>query len=114
MAKKGDEHLNDAYRTETDLLGALAVPVDALYGAHAVRAIENFPIAGRPVHDELIRAYGTVKLACALTNRALGSWSDDPAKGDAIERACHEMGDGLLSEHVVVDRMQGGAGTSTT
>ena len=54
-----------------------------------------------------------VKLACARTNRALGAWSDDQAKADAIERACREMADGLLDAHVVVDLLQGGAGTST-
>jgi aspartate ammonia-lyase len=105
--------MNADYRTEADLLGELAVPVDALFGVHTVRARENFPLAGRPVHAELVTAYGAVKLACALTNRALGAWADDVAKGDAIERACREMADGLLSEHVIVDCLQGGAGTST-
>ena len=54
-----------------------------------------------------------VKLACARTNRALGAWADDAPKADAIERACREMADGLLDAHVVVDALQGGAGTST-
>ncbi len=102
-----------SFRTETDLLGPCDVPADALYGAHTVRAIENFPIAGRPVHRRLIHAYGAVKLACARTNRALGWWEADGAKAEAIEEACREMADGLLDEHVVVDALQGGAGTST-
>ena len=75
----------------------------SLYGIHTERALENFPLAGRPVHPELVHAYGAVKLACARTNRALGAWADDPAKADAIERACREMIDGGLDEHVVVD-----------
>lgn len=103
----------EALRLEHDLLGEIAVPAGALYGAHAERARENFPLAGRPVHPELIHAYGMVKLACALTNRGLGAWAGDDAKADAIERACREMADGALDEHVVVDRLQGGAGTST-
>ena len=60
-----------------------------------------------------MRAYGFVKLACAKTNRGLGAWRDDPARGDAIERACLEMAQGALTRHIVVDALQGGAGTST-
>jgi len=100
------------YRRETDLLGERDIPADALYGIHTIRAVENFPLAGRPVHPALIRAYGTVKLACAKTNRALGAWAD-AAKADAIERACQEMADGLLDSQIIVDALQGGAGTST-
>jgi len=65
------------------------------------------------VHPALIHAYGQVKLAAARTSRALDAWADDPAKADAIERACSEMAEGLLDEHILVDALQGGAGTST-
>lgn len=105
--------MNNHTRIEHDLLGERAVPAEALYGVHTVRALENFPLAGRPVNPALVAAYGTVKLACAQTNRALGAWADDAAKADAIERACGEMAEGLLTEYVVVDALQGGAGTST-
>ncbi|MBN2024663.1 MAG: aspartate ammonia-lyase [Pirellulales bacterium] len=99
------------YRRETDLLGPRDVPAEALYGIHTVRAIENFPLAGRPVHRELVRAFGCVKLAAARTNHELGQW-DEPTY-DAIRAACEEMAQGQLDEHVVVDALQGGAGTST-
>ena len=98
-------------RVERDALGEVAVPAGALWGVHTARSIDNFPIAGRPVHPELVRAYGAVKLACARTNRRLGAWPE-AAKADAIENACREMADGALTEHVVVDALQGGAGTS--
>lgn len=101
-----------AERIEHDGLGDVAVPAGALYGAHTVRAIENFHLAYRPVHPELVRAYGTVKLACARTNRALGAWAAE-AKAAAIEAACEEMAAGGLVEWMVVDALQGGAGTST-
>src|SRR5512143_2832103 len=99
--------MSDQHRTEHDLLGGRQVPAGALYGIHTVRALENSPLAGRPVHPELVKAYGTVKLACAITNRALGVWDTDSAKADAIERACGEMAEGLLTEHVLVDALQG-------
>jgi aspartate ammonia-lyase len=102
-----------AYRKEHDLLGERDVPADALHGIHTERAIENFPLAGRPVHPELVKAFGIVKLACARVNRSLGFWSDDAPKADAIEAACQEMADGKLTSHVIVDALQGGAGTST-
>jgi aspartate ammonia-lyase len=98
-------------RTETDLLGAAAVPADALWGVHTLRAVENFPLAGRPVHRGLVHAFGAVKLAAARTNHELGSW-DEPTFA-AIETACEEMRAGQLDEHVIVDALQGGAGTST-
>ena len=103
----------DAFRVEHDLLGQVTLPAAVLHGVHTARALANFDLAGRPVHRVLVEAYGTVKLATVLTNRALGAWHDDPAKADALERACREMAAGELNAHVVVDALQGGAGTST-
>jgi aspartate ammonia-lyase len=102
-----------ADRVERDLLGERAVPQEARWGVHTSRARESFALAGRPVHPALVRAFGSVKLACARTNRALGAWKDDPAKADALDRACREMAEGLLDADVCVDELQGGAGTST-
>ncbi len=34
------------FRTEHDLLGDREVPVQAYYGVHTLRAVENFPITG--------------------------------------------------------------------
>jgi aspartate ammonia-lyase len=99
------------YRKEHDLLGERDVPADALHGVHTERALENFPLAHRPVNPALIHAYGAVKLACARTNHELGSWGEE--KAGAIEAACAEMMEGLLDRHIVVDALQGGAGTST-
>ena len=95
------------------MLGQVTLPAGSLYGVHTERALANFALAGRPVHPALVAAYGTVKLATVLTNRALGAWSDDPAKADALEQACRQMADGRLTQYVPVDALQGGAGTST-
>ncbi|RJP66497.1 MAG: aspartate ammonia-lyase, partial [Candidatus Abyssobacteria bacterium SURF_17] len=104
--------MSEMYRTERDLLGEARLPTECMHGIHTARAVENFPLAGRAVHPALISAYGTVKLACALTNRALGMW-DNEAKASAIEQACKEMAAGTLTAYVIVDCLQGGAGTST-
>jgi aspartate ammonia-lyase len=99
------------YRTERDLLGSRNVPADALHGIYTERAIENFPLALRPVNPALIHAYGAVKLACALTNHELGWWDGEKAR--AIETACTEMMEGRWDAAICVDALQGGAGTST-
>jgi aspartate ammonia-lyase len=99
------------YRKEHDLLGTRDVPADALHGIYTERAIENFPLALRPVNPALIHAYGAVKLACARTNHELGWW--DESKAAAIESACVEMMEGRLDAAIRVDALQGGAGTST-
>jgi len=100
-------------RLEQDCLGEMRVPADALYGIHTLRACRNFPLANRPVHPELIRAYGMVKGACARTSHELGAWTDTPGKAEAIFHSCDELASGVLDAHIIVDALQGGAGTST-
>jgi aspartate ammonia-lyase len=99
------------YRREIDLLGEREIPGDSLWGIHTLRAMENFPLAGRKINPSLVHAFGMVKLACARTNHELGALDD--AKFAALEAACVEMSEGRLDEHIVVDALQGGAGTST-
>ncbi len=102
----------EKYRSETDLLGSRFIPEDALWGIHTARAVENFPLSGKSIHPELIGAYGAVKLACVKVNRGLGYFHEDDI-ASAIEQACEEMMNGLLNGHIIVDALQGGAGTST-
>lgn len=98
-------------RTETDLIGSMDLPSDVLYGIHSMRAKQNFKISGRRVNPRLISAYGAVKMAAAQTNQDIRPWSDDVFS--AIVTACQEMIDGKLDAHIIVDALQGGAGTST-
>lgn len=100
-------------RTESDSLGTAEVPSDAYWGIHTLRALENFPIARRPisVFPELIFAYAQVKLAAARANAELGDL--EPAKATIIEQVCNEILEGKLHDQFVVGVMQGGAGTST-
>jgi len=103
--------MSDAHRQERDFLGQMMLPREALYGIHTQRALENFPLSHRPVHSSLIHAYGAVKLAAAQANHDLGTW--DKVTFEAIARACTDMMEGRLDDHVCVDTLQGGAGTST-
>jgi aspartate ammonia-lyase len=100
-------------RTEHDLLGDRAVPADAYYGVHTLRALENFPITGTPIsiYPDLVNALACVKQAAAIANNELGLL-DDP-RSMAIRLACEEVREGKLHDQFVVDVIQGGAGTST-
>lgn len=100
------------FRIEEDDLGTRKIAASAMHGIHTMRAVENFDITGHPVHPELVKAFGLVKLACVKTNRRIGTWKN-AAVADAMEKACTEMSQGLLSGNIVVDSLQGGAGTST-
>jgi aspartate ammonia-lyase len=97
-------------RKETDSLGAVEVPVEALYGAQTSRAVGNFPISGLKTSPFLIQALAMVKLAAAEANRELGLVSKE--QGDTIAQAAHELLDGQHHEHFVVDVFQAGAGVS--
>ena len=99
-------------RTETDTVGSRDLPDNVRHGIHTLRALENFPLLGQPVHHNLARAFGAVKLAALRTNRALG-YLPDASAADALERACLELLDGGLAAEIIVDALQGGAGTST-
>jgi aspartate ammonia-lyase len=100
------------HRQEKDALGPRDIPSGTRHGIHTSRALENFDLLGRPVHRGLVRAFGAVKLAALRTNRHLG-FLPDAAAADALERACAELVDGSLAPDIVVDALQGGAGTST-
>jgi len=98
-------------RTEHDLIGSRQIPENALYGIHTQRAVENFQIAGWQIQPSLIHAYGAVKLACAAANRETGYLTED--KFNYIRCSCEEMMEGQLDNLILVDALQGGAGTST-
>lgn len=100
-----------AFRTETDQLGAREIEADKLYGIHTVRALENFSLSGRTVNTSLVHAYGAVKYAALKSNQEINPWPEEIY--NAIESACSELINGDLDSHIMVDALQGGAGTST-
>src|SRR5687767_1239032 len=100
-------------RVEHDLLGDRAVPADAYYGIHTLRALENFPITGTAIsiYPDLVTALACVKQAAAIANSELGLLDEKQAV--AIRLACEEVRQGKLFDEFVVDVIQGGAGTSS-
>ena len=100
------------FRKESDLLGELNVPVDALYGVQTQRGINNYHISRKTMsmYPDFIKAIAYVKLAAVQTNHTLGVINDEIA--GAISQACRELIDGQWHENFPIDMMQGGAGTS--
>lgn len=97
-------------RVETDSLGQVMVPDDALWGAQTQRAIENFAISGLKQSGDYIVASALVKRAAAEVNVALGGL--DGLRGRAIASAASEIMSGRWHEQFCVDPFQAGAGTS--
>ena len=100
------------FRVESDLLGELKVPADALYGVQTQRGINNYHISRKTMsmYPDFIKAIAYVKLAAVETNHTLGVINDEIA--GAIAQACRELIDGKWHENFPIDMMQGGAGTS--
>jgi fumarate hydratase class II len=98
-------------RIEHDSMGELQVPVDALWGAQTQRAVQNFPISGRPMPRGFIRALGLVKAAAADVNAALGLLPKGIAK--AVQAAAQEVASGAHDAHFPIDVYQTGSGTSS-
>jgi fumarate hydratase class II len=103
--------MTDSFRTESDSIGAVLIPIDALWGAQTQRAVDNFPISGRPLPAEFITALAMVKSVCAQANRTLGVLPCEI--GQAIIDACAEIMAGRHLDAFPIDVYQTGSGTST-
>jgi len=98
-------------RIETDSMGSMEVPDEALWGSQTQRAMKNFPISGLRFGREFIRALGWVKRSCLQANIDLGLIELD--LGQTIIKACDEVIQGELDDQFPVDIFQTGSGTST-
>ncbi|MDQ8205529.1 class II fumarate hydratase [Pelagicoccus sp. SDUM812003] len=105
------ETANTEPRVETDSLGEMSVPGDALYGASTARALENFPISGMTMPLPLIHALAMIKKACAFANLERGEL--DSQRAQLITQAAEEIREGRHDHQFQVDIFQTGSGTST-
>lgn len=99
------------FRIETDTMGEIQVPSDKYYGAQTARSLMNFKIGGERMPKPLIRAFGILKKAAALTNFELGILSDEKTK--LIVQAADEVIDGQLEDHFPLVVWQTGSGTQS-
>ena len=103
--------MNASFRTEHDSMGELQVPAAALWGAQTQRAVENFPVSGRPMPRGFIGALGLIKAAAAEVNAGLGLLPEGVAK--TVRDAALRVADGEFDEHFPIDIYQTGSGTSS-
>ncbi len=104
-----------AERIERDSMGEIAVPAEKYWGAQTERSRRNFPIgAGRePMPTEIIQAFGLLKKAAALANRALQPSKMTEEKLSCITEACDRLLRGELEGNFPLVVWQTGSGTQT-
>jgi fumarate hydratase class II len=103
--------MSNEFRIERDSMGELQVPAAALWGAQTQRAVQNFPISGRPMPRAFIRALALVKAAAARANSGLGLLDAEFAR--VIVEAADEVAAGKHDAQFPIDVFQTGSGTST-
>jgi fumarate hydratase class II len=98
-------------RIESDSMGNIEVAADKYWGAQTQRSLQNFKIGGHRFGRPVIRAFGIVKKASALTNQDLGKL--DAQKAGLIVRAADEVIEGKLDGHFPLVVWQTGSGTQS-
>lgn len=99
------------YRIEKDTMGDVKVPADKYWGAQTQRSKDNFKIGTVKMPVEIIRAFGYLKKAAALTNFELGVLSEE--KCQLIAQVCDEIIEGQLDEQFPLVVFQTGSGTQS-
>ena len=98
-------------RIESDGMGTIEVPIEKYYGAQSQRSLINFAIGRETAPFELIRAFGILKKAAALTNTELGKLPQE--KASFILQVADEIIEGKLNDHFPLKIWQTGSGTQT-
>src|SRR5256714_6881054 len=82
-----------------------------LWGGETRKAVENFPVSGRPIPYPVARWLGRIKAAAARVNGALGLL--DAEKAERIAAAADRIAAGELDDQFPIDVFQTGSGTSS-
>ncbi|MFO7704966.1 MAG: class II fumarate hydratase [Halopseudomonas sp.] len=98
-------------RSESDSMGAIAVPADRYWGAQTQRSLQHFAIGEERIPLAVVHALGLIKKAAARTNLKLEQL--DTATAQLIERAADEVIDGRLDGHFPLSVWQTGSGTQS-
>ncbi len=101
-------------RTESDSMGPIEVPANALWGAQTQRSLQNFKIGGQRFTRPLIRALGLVKQCAAIVNDGLGELdSITPAARKALIDAAAQVVAGEHDAEFPLVVWQTGSGTQS-
>jgi fumarate hydratase class II len=97
------------FRTETDSLGEVQVPVDKLWGAQTQRSLEHFSIGDDLIPLEMILSYAVLKKAAAIVNHQDGRLNDQ--QKNLICQVCDEILTGQHQEMFPLHVWMTGSGT---
>lgn len=97
-------------RIEEDFIGKKEIDNDRYYGIQSLRALENFSISKNGIHPLIIENIALIKKAAAVVNRDNGDLENEIAA--AIIQAAEELSEHKFDQDIIVDAIQGGAGTS--
>jgi fumarate hydratase, class II len=84
---------------------------EQLWGGETAKAVDNFPVSGRPIPPQVARWLGRIKGAAARVNADLGLLDRD--KADKIAEAAARIAAGELDDQFPIDVFQTGSGTSS-
>lgn len=98
-------------RIESDSMGKIEVPADKYWGAQTQRSLGHFAIGHDVMPKELIRAFGILKKAAAITNNELGLMKDDVMS--LVTKAADEVISGKFNDQFPLRIWQTGSGTQT-
>jgi fumarate hydratase, class II len=82
-----------------------------LWGPETRKAVENFPVSGRPIPAPVIHWLGLIKAAAARVNGELGLLDADLA--ERIAAAADSVAEGEHDDQFPIDVFQTGSGTSS-
>src|SRR5207247_93297 len=82
-----------------------------LWGGETRKAIENFPVSGRPIPAPVARWLGRIKAAASRVNAELGLLDAD--KAERLAAAADRVAAGELDDQFPIDVFQTGSGTSS-
>ncbi len=100
-----------SYRVESDSMGDVKVPTDALYSAQTQRACNNFTVSPYVLPEAFIKAVLHIKQAAAQANFQAGIL--DTSAYRAITHSTQVLLANFDPSHFPVDVFQTGSGTST-
>lgn len=98
-------------RVEKDFLGSVELDDSVYYGISTYRALDNFDVSSEKVNMSIVMELVNIKKQAALTNMKLKYLNKE--KAEAIMIACDRIMDHQYDDSFVINRYQGGAGTST-
>ena len=99
------------FKTESDSLGKIKVPIDKFWGAQTQRSLENFKISSEKIPLEIIYALSHIKKACAEANLSFGKL--DKERFELITDAADKIINGEYDDNFPLSVWQTGSGTQS-